>query len=358
MTNLLKYNQAKMKIFQLVADRQLRIGDRLPPERELVEDFSLSLITVRRAMRELEEERIIERRPRMGTFLRQTLSKMPEFGKMLNIRVCLPDSRDNPACSSMGQKIALELQKRHIRLLHRVTAAPELEIARTASECMGIFVTGNLNGQWRDFLKSLGTPVVVIGGNPFPGVFSNVNYDMCNAAADCHRALLDSGCVRTALVNGGRTYLQSVEIHRGFMKAAQERGLAPGSLPVLWPEPAEIGGSLMRFLREHPDLDGVLLESGALDAMLGCLWQTNYNRDLKISVILDNRNAVRPFSTVRNGIGAYFDRSIPLLAVERMLEQLDASGRRVTTDLIRPKLYHQSGECNILNLNLWNLCEI
>ena len=59
MNSIMKYNQAKMRIFQLIADQHLKIGDRLPPERDLVENFELSLITVRRAMHELEEENII-----------------------------------------------------------------------------------------------------------------------------------------------------------------------------------------------------------------------------------------------------------------------------------------------------------
>ena len=35
MNSILKYNQAKMRIFQLIADQHLKIGDRLPPERDL-----------------------------------------------------------------------------------------------------------------------------------------------------------------------------------------------------------------------------------------------------------------------------------------------------------------------------------
>ncbi len=47
-----------------------RVGDRLPPERRLAEDYSCSLITVRRALDELVREGRLERARGRGTFVR------------------------------------------------------------------------------------------------------------------------------------------------------------------------------------------------------------------------------------------------------------------------------------------------
>ena len=341
MNSILKYNQAKMRIFQLIADQHLKIGDRLPPERDLVENFELSLITVRRAMHELEEENIIERRPRMGTYLKQSIAQIPELGRILYLKIYKTEYGENIFLDTMVQEVEFQLKKEHIRLLYHSAVSPSVEIAEAAAECLGIFVTGWLDVKWRDFLKSLGLPVMVIGSNPYPDVFSTVSYDMRTAAELCHHALLEQGCARTALVNGGPTYLPALEIHRGFMKAAKSHGLKPASVPVLWSGQSGIRIYLTDFLREHPDLDGILLESGEFDAILGCLWQMGYRRDLRLAVIVDNVNVIRPFSTVPGGFAAYFEQSIPVLAVKRMLRNTSCEGQRITKDLIQPVLYYQ-----------------
>ncbi len=56
------------RIEQLLREQRLRPGDRLPPERELVDAFGVALPTVRRALDQLESRGLIERLPRRGTF--------------------------------------------------------------------------------------------------------------------------------------------------------------------------------------------------------------------------------------------------------------------------------------------------
>lgn len=338
MASILKYNQAKIRIFQLIADRKLQVGDQLPPERELVDSFGLSMITVRRAMRELEEEHIIERRPRLGTFLKLSIEAMPAFGKMLYLKIYKEEYGENFLMDVMELEVEAHLKKEFLRLLHIGAVKPDLSIAEAASECMGIFVTGWIDRNWRDFLKSLGLPVMVIGNHPYPNAFSMVSYDMRSAAKLCHDALRSAGCRKTALINGGRTYQPAIEIHKGFLSSLKAHDLNPENVPAIWCDQPGIRKDLTDFLELHPDLDGILLESGEFDALLGCLWQLNYRRDLRLAVIVDNKNVIRPFSTVPDGIAAYFEQSIPELAVQRMLENVSTDERRITKDLIRPAL--------------------
>ena len=135
MNSILKYNQAKMRIFQLIADQHLKIGDRLPPERDLVENFELSLITVRRAMHELEEENIIERRPRMGTYLKQSIAQIPELGRILYLKIYKTEYGENIFLDTMVQEVEFQLKKEHIRLLYHSAVSPSVEIAEAAAEC-------------------------------------------------------------------------------------------------------------------------------------------------------------------------------------------------------------------------------
>ena len=62
--------QIARKLRSRIADEAWAIGGRLPPVRELAEDFSVSTETVRGAMRELETLGLVETRPRQGAFVR------------------------------------------------------------------------------------------------------------------------------------------------------------------------------------------------------------------------------------------------------------------------------------------------
>jgi DNA-binding FadR family transcriptional regulator len=59
-------DQALSQIRELIAERGLRVGDKLPTERELCDRFSLSRTTVREAMRMLNAFGVVEVRPKVG----------------------------------------------------------------------------------------------------------------------------------------------------------------------------------------------------------------------------------------------------------------------------------------------------
>ena len=63
------YAQLKLAIQERLALRHLQQGDRLPSEMELCSKYGVSRITVRRAVDELVEEGILERRQGKGTFV-------------------------------------------------------------------------------------------------------------------------------------------------------------------------------------------------------------------------------------------------------------------------------------------------
>lgn len=66
------YQDIVRQIQDLIADRHLQPGDRLPGERELAEAFSVSRQSVREALRVLDYIRVVEVRPGEGTFVATT----------------------------------------------------------------------------------------------------------------------------------------------------------------------------------------------------------------------------------------------------------------------------------------------
>lgn len=67
---ILLYEQIKAGIKELIKTNNLKAGDKIPNESELCELFDVSRITIRRAIKELGEEGIIEVIRGKGTFVR------------------------------------------------------------------------------------------------------------------------------------------------------------------------------------------------------------------------------------------------------------------------------------------------
>ena len=61
--------RVEVKIKQLIAEGHLKIGDRLPPERELAEAMNVSRHTLREAIKSMEINGLLKIRPGSGTFI-------------------------------------------------------------------------------------------------------------------------------------------------------------------------------------------------------------------------------------------------------------------------------------------------
>ncbi len=63
------YEQIVSQIEQRIIKGDLKVGDQLPSERELAEQFAVSRTAVREAVKALREKRLVEIRPGRGTFI-------------------------------------------------------------------------------------------------------------------------------------------------------------------------------------------------------------------------------------------------------------------------------------------------
>jgi DNA-binding LacI/PurR family transcriptional regulator len=86
-----KYQQLYETLQADIASGRLRSGDRLPSEAQLVRTFGASRITVGRAMRDLQREGLVDRRPGSGTFVRPRLTPVPATATGLTFGLIAPD---------------------------------------------------------------------------------------------------------------------------------------------------------------------------------------------------------------------------------------------------------------------------
>src|SRR5215467_15621426 len=83
------FEQIAQQIEQRILSGELRSGDRLPPERELAEQFHASRTAVREAMKSLAQKGLVDMRPGRGTVvidgtsraMRHSLGLMIRFGQ-------------------------------------------------------------------------------------------------------------------------------------------------------------------------------------------------------------------------------------------------------------------------------------
>jgi GntR family transcriptional regulator, transcriptional repressor for pyruvate dehydrogenase complex len=74
------YEQIVAQVEGMIAADRLRIGDQLPAERELAEQFDVSRVVIREAMRNLEARGVIEVQHGRGAFVRSRPDQAPGEG--------------------------------------------------------------------------------------------------------------------------------------------------------------------------------------------------------------------------------------------------------------------------------------
>ena len=109
------YRSVHTELRERIVDGRYAPGAVLPSERRLVEEFSVSLITIRRAMDELVLDGLVERRQGVGSFVRErargVVVGMSSFttdvltGRLRLVRTLLEDTQV-PAAPDVARKLA------------------------------------------------------------------------------------------------------------------------------------------------------------------------------------------------------------------------------------------------------------
>ncbi len=140
------YEQIVHQIEQRILEGNLKVGDQLPSEKELAEQFGVSRTAVREAVKALREKRLVEIRPGRGTFIlngtpgamRHSLDMIMKFGvgkgdlNLVEVREIL-----EPGIAALA---ATRITEEQIQLMKRAVA-----IMDTALEDADVFVEADLD---------------------------------------------------------------------------------------------------------------------------------------------------------------------------------------------------------------------
>ena len=132
----LPYAAVKASLKQRIAQGGWQPGTRLPSERELVQEFGCARMTVHRALRELEEEGLIERRQGSGSFVaelhpisnllrvRDIAEEIAERGHAHTTRVCSVSRDAADPATATAMRLANGTAVFRVQLVHCENGVP------------------------------------------------------------------------------------------------------------------------------------------------------------------------------------------------------------------------------------------
>lgn len=207
---------------------------RLPSERMLAEDFKVNRLTVRKALKYLESERIIHRKSTKGTYVGEKRdAKSHTSGNKALAFVLCRRNRIDPFHAETLSHLETEAGKRGWRLmLFQISDAGEVSSRLAPSvrngSLDGIIFTGLADPAIAAAIRDLRLPTALLGRltylDPIEEQIDRVVIDSSEYAMTATSYLLDQGHRKIALINGP-SYQIYQNITQGYMRALAEAGV-------------------------------------------------------------------------------------------------------------------------------------
>ena len=260
--NVKRYVKAQHDLLSYIVEHRLTAGDKLPIESELARMFSVSLITMRRAIGGLVETGIVERFQGKGTFLRKNITEKDScLGTMLFAIL----DQNLPPSFLFVEDFLRACWKRGWKLRYVYAYDSDMSgFINAAREADGIFIYGRC-GEYADpVVNSLKVPKIVIGETRNPLNATYVSIDFAAEITTIMKALAAQGARRIAFLNAPYDYIPAQIYGRTFLQQCRELGLASGENDLYWDRTGHRKADIVEFFRKNPlrQYDAVLCEGG------------------------------------------------------------------------------------------------
>jgi GntR family transcriptional regulator len=122
------YAQAEKVLEDLLVHRRYRVGDRIPPEVELVRSLGVSRATLRAAVRRLVDRGLLVRRQGSGTFVARLPERRDQPGPArIRLRSSVAQVGRMETYASIAERLGLKTDSEHLRMETGRTTPEEAE---------------------------------------------------------------------------------------------------------------------------------------------------------------------------------------------------------------------------------------
>ena len=217
-----KYLVAADKIAELISTKNLVVGDRLPSEKTLAEEFEINHITLRKGMEVLAKKELIHTIPSLGSFV----GKSPVRKKLSNLAgILIPEHEPFffDVITALENRLALFDYSLLIHISNRSPLREEMALNSFLKKNVDGIIAAP-NRECIELYRKIECPVVffdnLIAGLKVPYV---VNDDF-QAACSAIEHLVSLGHCRIAYV-GGQGDHSSCQRHNGYQTVLKKYGL-------------------------------------------------------------------------------------------------------------------------------------
>ena len=251
----LKYQQVKRHVLKQIAESHLKPGDALPPERTLAASLGLAVHTVRHALSELSQEKVLQRVQGKGTFVRakeptQYKQKLAIYGLMV------PEVVGSLYPSLIKGFIGAAAESYHQVLVCNtyldLHVQGDMVLQLIAKNIAGVAIVPTVDPMpvyQCDMLRSHGIPVVFCHRRP-PGVSAPlITWPWKEVGRRAAEAFVKHGHRRVAFV-GPEPYELSSGYLAGFQEILAQSGIElPEHCIIQHARDEDVRGALMEMLK-------------------------------------------------------------------------------------------------------------
>ncbi len=337
MIRVLKYNEAKFKITQMIQQDGLQVGDKLMPERELAAQLGMSIISVRRALEEFQDAGIVRKVSGVGTFYSGNLKVETYQVKVALVNIddyLYPDSY-----SIWALEEALVPYHGTYKIFH-VRTDVQPEVLDELREFDKIMVTGFLNASWIECLGSLGKPTLQIGDSTFKTTLSKVIPDWSDAIGRVFEQFPEVDRRRFAfLLPHSETSTYATQMREFIVSYLNKLGILPNE-SLLAPIPRHMPiAAVNEFLaRVNGDFDVLVIENGSLLPFLLSPERNNIKDEIPRLVMRGVVNLPDDFQGLGNYYELTFECNILTRAVDLFFNEPCDFFSSNETDYIKAKI--------------------
>ncbi len=272
MNRQLKYNEMRLSILEHVARSGLKVGDKLPPERELLTRLDCSIATVRSALQSLADEGFIRKVHGVGSFLERTLDHSPISGSVMLLNITRFPRFEHIAIEGLNN-IRDHLRTHGLALDYIESHTIDSNIVTRARGCLGILLYGWVTAEHAATLRALKLPMLLVGNVPKIPNLPQIRLDNAGAIRLLAETMIRRGCRRLALLNAPDDFYGHVEFAKGFREALTGAGLECRSEDIVTRSDETYIANLREFFGRIGNYDGVIVETGNLFPFLAANWK-------------------------------------------------------------------------------------